>query len=129
MISPLAGKETFHPATGRRQSIPRSCEWGDGGARGLWFQGVSTYGIGSHAAGSGLHQLTTHPLEDLSRVSGVFFKSSLLFGVGSCNLRPGLPETKTQLPKQPLALPHTQGDAPLLVQKRRQRLAVPQVAG
>jgi hypothetical protein len=47
--------------------------------------------------------------------------------IGLGDLGSGLAEPETQGPKQPLTLPHPQGDAKLLVQIARQGLAVPEV--
>jgi len=52
----------------------------------------------------------------------------LPFGVSLRQLRTRFPQAEAELAKEPLALPHPQGDRELLPEPRGQRLAVPDVA-
>lgn len=58
-----------------------------------------------------------------------FFKTSLFFRIGPRDFRPWLAKPKAESPEQSLALTHAQSDPPLLTDKRRQGLTIPQITG
>ena len=63
--------------------------------------------------------------EQASSVS--FFIFPLLFGISMRDLRPGLSETKAELPEKPLALAHSQCDSPPHGNKLRESLSIPEI--